>query len=286
MLWPMATGIAVVAALTAACCFAVAAVMQQAAAASEPEAKALSPHLIVDLARRPLWIAGITMSALSYIVQGIALAFGPLVLVLPLAAMDLVFALPLIAWRRRARLTRAEMTGAACTAGGVAAFLAVLPPSAGIAAPGLRDWLPLIVLAAACVGILVPAGLRKPGRPRTALYAAAAGVLFALLDSLTKSAADLFRDHGIGALAHWEPYALLLVGGTGLLLAQSAFQAGSLAVSLPIIDTLEPIGGVLMGTVAFQERLATSWALAIQGLGALIAVAGIIILDRSPLVRG
>ena len=35
--------------------------------------------------------------------------------------------------------------------------------------------------------------------------------------------------------------------GAGLLLAQSSFQAGSLAVSLPIIDTLEPIGSVLAG---------------------------------------
>ncbi len=71
-----------------------------------------------------------------------------------------------------------------------------------------------------------------------------------------------------------------------MLLAQSSFQAGSLTVSLPIIDTLEPIGGVLMGAVVFQERLATSWALAVQGLGALAAVAGIVILGRSPWVYG
>jgi hypothetical protein len=43
--------------------------------------------------------------------------------------------------------------------------------------------------------------------------------MFTLLDSLTKSAAGLFRENGVGMLAHWEPYALLLVGGTGMLLA-------------------------------------------------------------------
>jgi hypothetical protein len=282
MLGSMATGVAVVAALAAACCFAAAAVMQQAAAASEPESASLRPRLFLDLLRRPLWLAGAAMSVLSYVIQGIALAFGSLVLVLPLAAMDLVFALPMIAWRRRKRPTRREAVGALCTAGGVAAFLAVLPPSTGVVVPDLWDWLPLLALATACVCVLVPVGLRRPGRPRTALYAAAAGVLFALLDSLTKSVAGLFRDSGIGVLAHWEPYGLLLAGGVGMLLAQSSFQAGPLTISLPIIDTLEPIGGVLMGALVFQERLATSGALAVQGLGALAAVTGIVVLDRSP----
>ncbi|GHD91836.1 DMT family transporter [Streptomyces naganishii] len=282
----MTTGFAVAAALASACCFAAAAVMQQSAAASVPESDSLRPRLILDLLRRPLWLAGIGMSFFSYVIQGVALAFGPLVLVLPLAALDLVFALPMVALRRRRRLTAAEITGAACTSGGVAAFLAALPPPAGIVAPSVGDWLPLLAVAAGCVCVLVPVGRRRPGRSRTALYAAAAGVMFALLDSLTKSTAGLFRENGVGTLAHWEPYALLLVGGTGMLLAQSSFQAGSLTVSLPIIDTLEPIGGVLMGAVVFQERLATSWALAVQGLGALAAVAGIVILGRSPWVYG
>ncbi|GGX79623.1 DMT family transporter [Streptomyces anandii] len=282
----MTTGFAGAAALASACCFAAAAVMQQSAAASVPESDSLRPRLILDLLRRPLWLAGIGMSFFSYVIQGVALAFGPLVLVLPLAALDLVFALPMVALRRRRRLTAAEVTGAACTSGGVAAFLAVLPPPAGIVAPSVGDWLPLLAVAAGCVCVLVPVGRRRAGRPRTALYAAAAGVMFALLDSLTKSTAGLFREDGVGTLAHWEPYALLLVGGTGMLLAQSSFQAGSLTVSLPIIDTLEPIGGVLMGAVVFQERLATSWALAVQGLGALAAVAGIVILGRSPWVYG
>ncbi|WP_234388991.1 hypothetical protein [Streptomyces sp. AS58] len=117
------------------------------------------------------------------------------------------------------------------------------------------------------------------------MYAAAAGLLIDLLDALTKSVAGLFRDRGPAALVHWQPYALLVVGGAGLLLTQSSFQAGSLALSLPLIDTIEPIGAVLIGAAVFHERLATSGYLAIQILGAALAVSGIVILDRSPLVR-
>lgn len=284
----MATGIAVLAALLAACCFGVAAVLQQAAARSAPEGESLRPRLLFDLARRPMWLAGVAMSVFSYAVQGLALAFGPLVLVQPLAATDLVFALPLLAHLHGTRLTRSEVAGIACTAGGVAAFLTVLPVTRETRAPSLSAWIPLLLVVGSLVLLLVPAGLRHSSRGpvRTGLYAAAAGVLFALLDALTKSTAELLRASGLQVVGHWEPYALLAVGGLGLLLAQSSFQAGSLAVSLPIIDTVEPIGSVVIGAVVFHERLAASTGtLTVQLLGALLAVAGIVVLDRSPLVH-
>ncbi|MCX5317882.1 DMT family transporter [Streptomyces sp. NBC_00154] len=162
----MAIAVAVPAALLAACCFAVAAVLQQETAATMPEKESLRPRLIWALAHRPLWLAGIALSAFSFVIQGVALAFGPLVLVLPLASTDLLFALPLIAWRHHRHLTPWDVTGAMCTAGGVAAFLTVLPYSAGEGRPGVRDWLPLLAVVAACVTVLVPAGLRTSGRVR------------------------------------------------------------------------------------------------------------------------
>src|SRR3954465_13068572 len=142
----MTLAVGVTAALLAALTFAVAAVLQQAAAASVPATQSLHPRLLLSLIRRPLWLPGVAMAAASYLVQGVALAFGSLVLVMPLASTDLLFALPLVAWRRGRRLTRPEAVGAACNAAGVAAFLAVLPEEDGTAVPGLADWLPLLVV--------------------------------------------------------------------------------------------------------------------------------------------
>lgn len=286
MLGTMSIGLVVLTALLAACSFAVAAVLQQAAAAAEPDKETLRPRLLLRLLRRPLWLAGIAMAAFSYVIQGVALAFGPLVLVQPLAATDLIFALPLIARRRGMRLGTAEAAGALCTAGGVAAFLVVLPPPGGVTAPAPAAWIRLGAIAGVLVAVLVAAGVRARSHARTGLYAAAAGLLFALLDSVSKSAATIVREHGTAVMAHWQPYALLIIGSTGVLLAQSSFQSGSLAVSLPIIDTLEPIGSVLIGVAIFRERLAASADdLAVQALGAALAVTGIVVLDRSPLVR-
>ncbi|MEV7175264.1 DMT family transporter [Kitasatospora sp. NPDC093679] len=279
--------VAVLAALMSAVCFGVASVVQQYAASRAPRDQSLHLRLLLNLARQPLWLAGMALTVFSYVMQGLALAFGPLVLVQPVAATDLAFALPLLAWRRSERLTRPEQLGIACTAGGVAAFVTVLPPaSAGTAVASLRDWLPVLFGVACTVTLLVAVGLRSRGRLRTGLYAAAAASMFALLDSLTKGTSGRLRTDGLGALTHWEPYALLGVGITGLVLSQSSFQAGSLAISLPLIDTIEPIGGVLIGIVVFDERLASSaGALLIQVLGALVAVVGIVLLARSPLAR-
>jgi drug/metabolite transporter (DMT)-like permease len=283
----MDTAVAVLAALLSAVCFGVASVVQQQVASEAPAEESLRLRLLLNLARRPAWLAGMALTVLSYAMQGLALAFGPLVLVQPLAATDLVFALPLLAWHRRVRLTRVECAGIVCTAGGVAAFLAVLPTtSTGTAVPALRDWLPLLAAVGGAVALLASAGLKRRGRARTGLYAISAALLFALLDSLTKSAADQFRADGLGTLSRWEPYALIVVGIAALVLSQSSFQAGSLAISLPIIDTLEPIGGVLIGVAVFNEQLASSTlAVTVQALGAAVAVVGIVLLDLSPLAR-
>ncbi|GAU69670.1 hypothetical protein SSP35_14_00030 [Streptomyces sp. NBRC 110611] len=283
----MNTAVAVVAALLSAMSFGVASLLQQQAASEAPARESLRLRLVLDLARRPQWLAGMTLAVLSFALLGLALAFGPLVLVQPVAATDLVFALPLLAWRRTVRLTRREAAGIVCTAGGVAMFLTVLPPApAGTAIPSIRDWLPVLLAIVGAVVLLAAMGRSSQATARTALYAIGAALLFALLDSLTKAAAGRFRAEGLGALSHWEPYALIVIGVAGLILSQSSYQAGSLAISLPLIDTLEPMGAVLIGVAVFDEQLASStWALAVQALGAATAVGGIVLLDRSPLAR-
>lgn len=283
----MSTAVAVLAALMSAVCFGVASVAQQYAASKAPAGESLRLGLLLDLARRPLWLAGMALTIVSFVMQGVALAFGPLVLVQPVAATDLVFALPLVAWRRQERLTVPEWTGIVCTAGGVAAFLAVLPSgSAGTTAPSLVAWLPAFLCIGGIVAVLAPLGLRARGKLRSALYAISAAVLFSLLDSLTKSTTGRIRADGLDALRHWEPYAMVGVGITALVLSQSSFQAGSLAISLPVIDTLEPIGAVLLGVAVFDERLAGSpVAVLTQTVAAGVAVLGIVLLAVSPLAR-
>lgn len=101
-----------------------------------------------------------------------------------------------------------------------------------------------------------------------------AGTVFGRTAAVTLSLTRLLRATGPGAtLAHWQPWALLGLGTAGLLLFASAFQAGPLAASLPVMDTVEPVSGVLLGTLLFGERLAGS-------------PAGITLLSRYPGTTG
>jgi drug/metabolite transporter (DMT)-like permease len=242
--------------------------------------------LITRLSRNPMWTAGVALQAASYGIQAVALAFGPLVLVQPLAATDLLFALPLLAFVRRRRLRRRQLVGAFLVAAGVAAFLVISPPTRGIVAPPIRSWLLPAGVVAAAVVIASGLAMRGRGNTRTTLLAVAAGADFALLDALSKSFVGLIRRDGLAlTVLRWEPYALLCVGIVGLVLSQSAFQSGPLAVSLPVIDTLEPAGAVVIGALVFEEHVAASPALlAVQLCGAAAALLGIFILDRSPLI--
>jgi drug/metabolite transporter (DMT)-like permease len=269
--------IAVLAALAAACSFGAAAALQhqqahQAATAQLPPFRLL-PHLV----RRPRWLAGVALAAAAYGLQAIALAFGPLALVAPVVATDLVFALVLAAWWSRRRLNGRDWTGCGLVAGGVASFLATSPPSPGRSDAPAGYWLlafsavTLIAAAAALAGIV------SGGAIRAGLLATAAGVIFGLTTAVTLSFTRLLRDAGIGAvLGSWQPWALVSLGTAGLTLSLSAYQAGALSASLPVMDTVEPIAGVLIGVVVFGEQLAASpGGLVIQVGAAAIAVAGI-----------
>lgn len=281
----MRSALSVVFALTAAALFGVSTVLQHSAAQRAVDAPLLRLALLRRLARQPRWVAAVALSAVSFGVQALALVFGPLTLVQPIAATDLLFALPLLARRRRYRLRALDGVGAGLVAGGVGSFLALAPPSSGRMPNDLTDWLWVLAVVAVVVGVLAPAALRARPAIRTGLLAAAAAVLFALLDALTKSFVLLIGADGVGSLAHWEPYGLLVAATTGMVLSQSAFRSGPLLISLPIIDSVEPIGAVLIGVTVFGEHIARSpGLLAAQVLAGAVAVAGIVVLDRSPLI--
>jgi hypothetical protein len=282
---PVTIVIAVICALVAAFCFAAGSLIQQTVARVSGAGEVMRPRLLLDLARRPLWLAGISLDALSFCILALALAFGPLALVQPLAALDVLFVLPLIARRQRRQLTLQDGLGALAVSAGIVIFLAVATPSGGESAPGLAAWLPVFLAASLLSALSAVAGLRVTGKARVIWLGVAAGSSIGVLDALTKATVDVLSNRGVAVLATWEPYALVVAGLTGALLGQSAFSSGALSLSLPVIDTLTPIIAVVIGATVFGEELASAaWQLGLQLAGGVIAVAGIFVLSRSSIV--
>jgi drug/metabolite transporter (DMT)-like permease len=105
------------------------------------------------------------------------------------------------------------------------------------------------------------------------------------MSALTKSVTGLVEDRGLGMLAAWQPWAMAVAAIVGLVLAQSAFQAGPLSVALPLLDVIEPLVAVGIAVTVFGERISHSpTAYLVEAAGALAVVGGIAVLDRSRVV--
>jgi hypothetical protein len=154
----MRIAIAVVLALLASFCFALGSLIQQNAA-RQTNARALRLGLLVALARERRWLAGMALTVFSFAIQATALAFGPLALVQPLATLDVLFALPLIARLNHKPLTAKSIAGGLCVAGGMAVFVDISPPTKGIGAPGIGAWIPALIAVAAFVAVAAATGI-------------------------------------------------------------------------------------------------------------------------------
>src|SRR5919204_4385182 len=118
-------------ALAAALLFALGTVLQQRVASTASDEEAASAGFLLRLARRPEWLAGIATDGGGFVCQAGALAAGRLVVVQPVLATTLVFALPIGAWMDRRRVSRRDLAGALAVTGGLAVFPVVAGPSGG-----------------------------------------------------------------------------------------------------------------------------------------------------------
>ena len=123
--------LAVLLALAGSGCYAVAVVTQQGVAARLPSERAFDPALLVRLARRPVWLAGLAAVIVGFGLQAAALGLGRLVVIEPVLATGLLFALALAARRDRRSLSRAEWTAVLAVVAGLAVFLTVGHPAGG-----------------------------------------------------------------------------------------------------------------------------------------------------------
>ncbi len=268
----------------AACCLGIGFVLQQRAAQRAPLADFLSFRLLLDLLRMPQWLLGIAAMVAGQVLGALALADGQVSLVEPLTATNLLFAMALSRWLGKQPLGASGWSGVVLLALGVSAFIVAGRPSGGgHPAAALRHWL----LFGTVVGLaLLLTSLARRLRPtlEAAVLAVAAGLLYGLQDALTRISGQ-FADHeGIASLPlHWQPYAVVALGLTGLLLVQSAFETAPLRSSLPSLTAAQPLAGILCGIGFLGDRVRlTPGALAWQAAGLAAIVVGVVLLGRHP----
>ncbi|HZE04189.1 MAG TPA: DMT family transporter [Solirubrobacteraceae bacterium] len=271
----------IILALVSALLFALGTVLQQRAGAQGP-AHGTSSGLLLRMARRPMWVAGIAADGLGFLAQAAALGVGRLAVVQPLLVTSVVFALPLGVRLSGQRVHRGDAAAAVLVVAALVGFLVVARPSGGRGEASLDEWvLAGLVCGAVCAPLVLLARGARPPR-RAALLGAAAGVLFALSAALTKAVVDELHSGLLHVILSWQLYALVGVGYVSMTINQLALDTGALAATMATSTALDPIASVVLGLVLFAES-PRGGALEVAGtvlfLG--LTLVGITVLARS-----
>lgn len=276
---------AVFAALGCSVCGALANTLQHrtAVAVADVEATRSTTGAVRATLTHRWWLLAIALQGVGFLLHALALRFGQLTVVQPLLVCAVLFALPLNRLLRGERITRAEVGWAAALVFALAGFLVVASPPV-LPAQESVDMGPAVlagVVGLVAVVVCVACAQRWYGRIGPTVLATAAGILFAGQAALLKSSVGVLGS-GVGALlTTWQPYALLLVGGSAIAFSQLAFRSGPLSASLPVVSTVNPVLGVLVGATVYDENVRHSpLALCAEAGFLMLLVAATVVLTR------
>jgi drug/metabolite transporter (DMT)-like permease len=279
----VSSAIALAAVLGASLVFGISSVAEQRSTKRVKTRRALSPRILLDLVRQPLWVAAVGGTLIGFALQVTALRFGPLALVEPVLVVALIFAVLINAYLRRV-WDRILIAGVIVCAAGIVGFLTIAHPSAGTAHVGFFVVLPLGAgLAAGVCGCLVIA--KRSDQIRPLALALACGICYGVSAFLVKLVISDLSGGLPRMLTDWPIYALVIVGPAGFILNEDAYQQGTLiAPVLAIITACDPVISIALGSLWLNEKLSSTAAgIAGEVISLVVMITGIVVIaHRAP----
>jgi hypothetical protein len=279
--------VAVVTAVVAALLFGISSVADQRSTKRVKTEKALSPAILVDLVKQPLWLGAIVTNLGAFALQVVALSFGSLAVVQPLLVFDLVFAVligrtllfdPKMFPEGAKRWDPVLFAGVGAATLGVGGFLAIGQPTAGRADVGFSVLVPLALGLVVLVGGSLAVAARNENLRPLAL-ALGCGICYGVAAFSVKLVTTEFGGGPARVFTNWPIYMLALTGPVGFILNQDAFQQGRfLAPVQAILTTTDPVISIGLSILWLGSRLRSSPA-AIAGvvISLIIMAVGIVI---------
>ena len=269
-------------AILAAFLFAVGTVLQQKGTLST-EAQEDDPRFLVQILRRPVWLAGAALMASGWVVQAMALDRGSLVVVQSLVALSLVIALPLGALLTDQHIGHREVLGAGLTLVGIVFFVSAGQPQGGNPHPGAAAWWTAILVIYALVAALFFVGTRFNGAAKALTFGAAAGLGYGLQAAVTKTFVTQLGSGIVSLLTSWTVYVLILSALTGFALQQSSLKTGVLAPAMASANSVSLFTSVILGLTVYDEMLSKNGVAHTSSafIGLAVALAGIALLAGS-----
>jgi hypothetical protein len=250
--------VAVPCAVAAACAYGAGTAVQQTAASADARREhghAGPARLLGD--RR--WLAGQALSLLALLLQVVALATGPVVLVQPCLVLALPVSLLVAWWLGAGRPSAAQYRACGWIFAGLGAFFAVVGSPADASPLGVAPAVVTGVIVAVAVAGIVYASRQWSRRWRAAALGLVAGCCAGFAAVLLDAAAADWEAQGLRALT--DPGALategvlILAAAAAVVLLQAAFQVDALSSSYPFDLTANPIIAVVLGVALLHEGI-------------------------------
>ena len=274
---------AAVLALFSALCFALAAALQQRGQFALANAGRAVQGLagLFRLVAVPVWLLGTLVLLIGYATQGAALDRGKLVVVQPLMVTTIVWALPMGVWLTNQHVVRRQVLGAGVVVVGLAMFILVGDPNAGVADASTQGLVVASVMISSVVaGLLLWLRTRAPAASlQAAVLGLGAGLLFGLSATFAKPVIEDLHVSIATAAEDWRTWALLGFGFVAFLIQQLSLATGQLAPAMAAVSVSNPAVSVLLGIVLFEERLTRpGWHVLVAGVALLAALGGALII--------
>jgi drug/metabolite transporter (DMT)-like permease len=233
-----------------------------------------------------VWLAGLGASVLGLGVHITALSTGSIVAVQPLLVLEFPLAVIGTGYLFGVRLTGRDRLAIALLTVGLGSVIFCLAPRHGdpTAVPG-TTWAVGLGGLAVLMGGLAGAGRLSGGNRRAALLGLAAGVGYGATATLLAAAGATTRDGLTAPLGAWQTYGALVVGMTAFALLQCSLNAGLLLATEPGLTLANPLVAIAWGVLVFGERVRTGPWLLGAAIGAVLLVAGTVLLSRSPVLE-
>lgn len=236
---------------------------------------------IVDLVKRPRWLAGTSFMVLAALFQLSALALAPLIVVQPIGALALIITSILNARIYKVRLDGKTIGSIAVILVGVASFVSLAATSAISTEMSDQKLLQVVGIMVLLLAVFAFAFAWSRGNLGPLSYIVGAGVLYGFTASLAKVVILRVYQGDYNLLTLFAVLSLLAATFLGGWFVQNAYASGPPDLVIAGLTVVDPaiavgIGIVILGEAA-QADVAQVSGFAIAGA---IAMTGVLMLSR------
>jgi len=205
---------------------------------------------VMRLISNPVWLSGIVLFGLSFLLHLAALAFGSVGIVQPLIVTELIFIPPFAALITKVKIAGKDWIAILAVALGLMGFLIAAAPAEGGENPSSPLWVVAIGGFFVICFALMAVGNRFSINPKAALYGCAAGVINALLALVAKGAFNAGN-----LLTNPLFYVMIIVALSTVWLTALAFKQGPITTSSPAMISTNPIVATIGAIWLFGEQI-------------------------------